>query len=98
MIRLSGVGKSFDGGRNWAVHEVDLAVPADENALIQASGRGHLAVVQALVARGADVNTRIWADGSLRSPDGEWRSPLRMARRGGHAAVVAFLEARGARD
>jgi beta-lactamase regulating signal transducer with metallopeptidase domain len=77
---------------------VDLAVPADENALIQASGRGHLAVVQALVARGADVNTRIWADGSLRSPDDEWRSPLRMARRGGHAAVVAFLEARGARD
>ncbi|MGE0702542.1 MAG: ABC transporter ATP-binding protein [Vicinamibacterales bacterium] len=30
MIRLSGVGKSFDGGRNWAVHEVDLAVPAGE--------------------------------------------------------------------
>jgi beta-lactamase regulating signal transducer with metallopeptidase domain len=29
--------------------------------------------------------------------DGEWRSPLSMARAGGHAAVVAYLESVGAR-
>ena len=72
---------------------VDLAVPGDENALIQASGNGHLDVVKLLVSRGANVNARIWADTNR---DGEWRTPLGMARRGRHTAVVEFLQSVGA--
>ncbi len=41
MIRLSGVGKSFDEGRTWAVREVDLSVPAGELLiLLGESGSG----------------------------------------------------------
>ena len=72
---------------------VDLAVPGDENALIQASGNGHLEVVKLLVSRGANVNARIWADGNR--ADGEWRTPLGMARKGRHTAVVEFLQSVG---
>jgi beta-lactamase regulating signal transducer with metallopeptidase domain len=72
---------------------VDLAVPGDENALIQASGNGRLDVVKLLVSRGANVNARIWADTSR---NGEWRTPLGMARRGRHTAVVEFLRSAGA--
>jgi ankyrin repeat protein len=75
---------------------VDLVVPGDENALIQASGAGHLAVVQALVARGADVNARVWAERNR--GEGEWRTPLSMARQGRHADVVTFLLSAGARE
>ena len=75
---------------------VDDMVPDDENALIQASGHGRLAVVQLLVARRANVNARAWA--SLGDREGEWRTPLSMARRGGHDAVVRFLVAAGARE
>ena len=73
---------------------VDLAVPGDENALIQASGNGHLEVVKLLVSRGANVHARIWADGNR--ADGEWRTPLGMARKGRHTAVVEFLQSAGA--
>jgi bla regulator protein blaR1 len=73
---------------------VDMAVPGDENALIQASGNGHLDVVKLLVSRGANVNARIWAD--TNRVDGEWRTPLGMARRGRHTAVVEFLRSAGA--
>lgn len=76
--------------------EVDLVVPGDENALIQASAAGHLAVVQTLVGRGADVNARVWAEQNRGA--GEWRTPLSMARRGRHAAVVEFLLSVGARE
>jgi len=75
---------------------IDQIVPGDENALIQASGEGHLQVVKLLVARGADVNARAWAERALEPPSGEWRTPLSMARKGGHEAVVAFLLAAGA--
>ena len=77
---------------------IDLIVPGDENALIQASGSGRLEVVQLLISRGADVNARAWAGRSNESSDGEWRTPLSMARRGRHAAVVSALIAAGARD
>ncbi len=83
----------LDGGAR-----VDMVVPDDENALIQASGEGHLAVVKLLVSRGADVNARVWADGAYERPNGEWRTPLSMARRGGHTAVVEFLRGAGAVD
>jgi len=78
---------------------IDRVVPGDENALITASARGHLLVVQLLVSRGADVNSRVWAEQRLGSvTSGEWRTPLSMARKGGHAAVVDFLRAAGAKD
>lgn len=76
---------------------VDQIVPDDENALIQASGSGHLPVVKLLVSRGADVNARVWVDGADDSK-GEWRSPLSMARKGGHRSVVEFLLSAGARE
>jgi beta-lactamase regulating signal transducer with metallopeptidase domain len=90
--------------------DVELVVPEDENALIQASGEGHLEVVKLLVARGANVNARALANrhyeavgtdelGRRRTYDTrveEWRTPLSMATRGGHTAVVEFLRAAGA--
>ena len=76
---------------------IDQMVPDDENALINASGGGHLFVVKLLVSRGADVNARIWVESSNYSK-GEWRSPLSMARKGGHNAVADFLLAAGARE
>jgi len=78
---------------------IEGVVPSDENALIQASGKGRLAVVKLLVSRGADVNARVWADtwtGGVSG--GEWRTPLGMARRGGHGDVAAFLISAGARQ
>lgn len=78
---------------------IDQIVPSDENALIQASGSGHLKVVKLLVARGANVNARAWAtEWKSDQEKGEWRTPLGMARKGGHNAVVAFLLASGARE
>ncbi len=77
---------------------IDEVAPGDENALIQASGRGHLAIVKLLVARGADTNGRVWAANGNDEARGEWRTPLRMARQGRHAAVVSFLMSAGARD
>lgn len=79
---------------------VDEIVDGDENALINASAQGHLNMVQLLVSNGANVNSSAWAiqwqrDGQK---SGEWRTPLSMARRGGHAQVVAYLLAQGARE
>jgi hypothetical protein len=71
-------------------------VPGDEGALIQASGSGHLEVAKLLVARGADVNLGVWAE--YLNDKVEWRSPLSMARKNRHAAVVEFLIASGARE
>ena len=77
--------------------DIDLVVPGDENALIQASEAGSLEVVRVLVQRGANVNARVWAD-QAGQRQGEWRTPLGMARRGGHQAVATFLIAAGARE
>jgi beta-lactamase regulating signal transducer with metallopeptidase domain len=76
---------------------IDQMVPDDENALIQASGSGQLAVVSLLIKRGADVNARVWVEGAGGSK-GEWRTPLSMARKRGHNAVVDLLLAAGARE
>jgi beta-lactamase regulating signal transducer with metallopeptidase domain len=77
--------------------DLEQVVPGDENALIQASGSGKLNVARLLVSRGANVNARVWADRDGPSgSSGEWRSPLLMAKRGGHQAVVEFLISSGA--
>jgi len=81
-------------GRGARIEEV---VPGDENALCKASEQGQLEAVKLLVNRGANVNVRIWVE-HVRGSEGEWRSPLIMARRGGHKAVVDFLIASGARE
>jgi len=75
---------------------IDQVVPGDENALIQASGAGHLNVVKLLVSRGADVNARTLVERT--NGDSEWRTPLSMARKGGHRAVIAFLLEAGAKE
>jgi beta-lactamase regulating signal transducer with metallopeptidase domain len=75
---------------------IDQMVPGDENALIQASGAGHLNVVRLLVGRGADVNARTLVERA--NGESELRTPLSMARKGGHEAVIAFLLAAGARE
>jgi beta-lactamase regulating signal transducer with metallopeptidase domain len=77
--------------------DLEQVVPGDENALIQASGSGRLEVAKLLVSRGANVNARVWADrNGPAGPSGEWRSPLLMAKRGGHQAVVEYLTSVGA--
>jgi bla regulator protein blaR1 len=76
---------------------IELIVPGDENALIQASGNGNLDAVKLLLARGANVSARVWVDRDS-SGQGEWRSPLSMARKGRYDAVVAALIAAGARE
>lgn len=73
---------------------VNEIVEGDENALIKASGSGHVDVVHLLLSRGADVNMRVWSGG----PDGEWRTALKMARKGGHNSVVQLLISAGARE
>lgn len=76
--------------------EIDAVVPGDENALIRASGNGHLGTVQLLIDQGADVNRQVpvnsWRGGR------EIRSPLSMARQGGHDEVVELLVRNGARS
>jgi beta-lactamase regulating signal transducer with metallopeptidase domain len=77
---------------------VDDVVDGDENALITGSASGHLDVVRLLVSRGANVNARVWANGGWPDRRREWRTPLNMARRGGHAAVVRYLQSVGGND
>jgi bla regulator protein blaR1 len=77
---------------------VNQIVDGDENALIQASGSGHLPVVTLLVSKGADVNARVWVESAFERLNGEWRTPLNMAIKGRHEAVVAFLRSAGARQ
>lgn len=71
---------------------VESFVPGDETPLIGAARRGDLSVVKYLVERGADVNRAVVAN------PGEMRSPLGMARKNGHGAVVSYLKSQGARD
>lgn len=71
--------------------DVDQVVPGDENPLIQAAWKGRLEVVRILLDAGADPNVRVMEQDEL-------RTPLRMARRGGHRDVERLLLERGARE
>lgn len=78
--------------------DIERVVPGDENALIHACDRGHLDVVKLLLSRNANVNSRVWVEHDGPDEKGGWRSPLIMARRNGHKAVVAYLLANGASE
>ncbi len=77
--------------------EVDLVVDGDENPLIQAAWEGELEMVRLLLDAGADPNVRVVVNRTDYDSDGEVRTPLRMAHRGGHEAVERLLRERGAR-
>ena len=75
---------------------VDDVVHGDENALITAARLGRTDVAELLINRGADVNARVFVADSDFGP--EWRTPLRMARRGGHGAIERLLLGAGAKE
>jgi beta-lactamase regulating signal transducer with metallopeptidase domain len=75
---------------------IDDVVMGDENALITAARMGRGDVVKELIRRGADVNARVLVLDSDYGP--EWRTPLRMARRGGFEGIERVLLAAGARE
>lgn len=69
----------------------DEIVPGDENPLMQAASNGHADVVRLLLDHGADANAQTWADGEL-------RTPLRLAHRGGYVEIERMLIAAGAKE
>ena len=97
LIMASGAGEAdvvrFLLAQGASIEQV---VPGDENALIHASESGQADVVRLLIDGGANVNARVRAD-TIRGQV-EWRTPLSMARRNGHAEVVRILLAAGARE
>ena len=70
---------------------IDDVILGDENALMQASASGHADLVRLLITRGADVNSRA-VEGS------RVRTPLSLARGGGHIEIERMLLAAGARE
>ncbi|MGZ5448818.1 MAG: M56 family metallopeptidase [Thermoanaerobaculia bacterium] len=75
---------------------IDDVVRGDENALITAARLGRVDVAELLISRGADVNARVFVVDSDEGP--EWRTPLRMARRGRHSTIEQLLLAAGAKE
>jgi beta-lactamase regulating signal transducer with metallopeptidase domain len=76
---------------------IDEVVPGDENALITAARMGRVGVARLLIDRGADVNASVAVlAGSDDAPT--VRTPLRMARRGGHIEIERMLLQAGARE
>lgn len=73
--------------------DVNYKIIGDETPLISAAWNGHLDMVKYLVAEGADVNLSCRSGYTINS---ELRTPLLMARRGKHKAVVDYLISQGA--
>jgi ankyrin repeat protein len=92
LIAAAGAGR-LDLVKTLVEHgaSVESFVPGDETPLINAAQSGDLATVAYLVDRGADVNRAVPAN------RGQTRSPLGEALKHGHAAVVNYLKAKGAR-
>jgi beta-lactamase regulating signal transducer with metallopeptidase domain len=90
--RLNVVSYLLDHGA--AIEEV---VPGDENPLIKACESGEAGAARLLIDRGANINARVWAPGGGKG-EGEWRTPLLMARRNGHTELMRLLRAAGARE
>lgn len=63
---------------NWPKTDVEARTANDESALMLAALKGHLEIVQKLIARDADVNKTGW-------------TPLHYAATGGHVAVMRLL-------
>lgn len=76
--------------------DIERVVQGDENPLIHACEGGHLDVVKLLLSRDANINARVWVEYDGPGQKGGWRTPLIMARRNGHKALVAYLLANGA--
>ncbi|WP_169170024.1 hypothetical protein [Acidovorax sp. SRB_24] len=68
-------------------HPVTLACGGTRMPLLLATARNRVAIGQALIAAGADVNL----------PDHGGVAPLRHAEQRGHSALAALLRAAGAR-
>ncbi|MEL6559327.1 MAG: ankyrin repeat domain-containing protein [Bacteroidota bacterium] len=75
--------------------DVNAYVAGDETPLISAAWSGHLEVVKFLTENGADVNKSVRDGYYINS---EVRSPLKMARKGGHQAVTDYLISQGAKE
>jgi len=75
--------------------DVNGIVEGDETPLINAARDNRLSVARYLISRGANVNLTV--DASILAGR-ERRSPMIMARRNGHNAMIDLLQANGARD
>jgi|GEM_PF-3002911 len=74
---------------------VNIHVEGDETPLIRAAWNGHLDIVKYLVEHGADINKTVREGYRLRA---EKRNALRMAKKGKHKDVVAYLMLKGAKQ
>lgn len=75
--------------------DVNGYVPDDETPLINAARTNALGAARTLIDRGADVNLAFDVQ-TLRGT--ERRSPIQMARRAGHAEMIALLREHGANN
>jgi hypothetical protein len=71
----------------------DYTITHGRTALMSAAANGRLDVVQALVARGANVNLRITADSPTKG-----KTASALAYDAGHINIVEYLKANGAID